>query len=308
MTSIPLITILGPTAAGKTALAARVAHALNGEVISADSRQVYRGMDIGTGKDYDDYLVDGTRIPCHLIDIREPGAEYNIFEFQKDFHRVYHDILGRKKTPILCGGSGMYLETILKGYRLPDASTEEEFIQNLDQKTDDQLIALLQSYRSLHNKTDIEDRQRLIKALLVARQSKSESEQEQTEQFPVIPSITFGIAFPRDITIKRIAERLEKRVDDGMIAEVEKLLSDGISPETLIKYGLEYKFITFYLTGKISKAEMIGSLNIAIRQFAKRQMTWFRRMERQGIQIHWIDGLLQENEKLRIVLTAAESS
>jgi tRNA dimethylallyltransferase len=325
-----LITILGPTATGKTALAARLAFELNGEVISADSRQVYRGMNIGTGKDYDDYLVDGIQVPYHLIDIVDPGYEYNIFEYQKDFLKVYHDILSREKLPVLCGGSGMYLEAVLKGYRLAQAESDDGFLDSLHNKTDDELVQILKSYKTLHNITDLEDRPRLLKAIRIAHATqitnieyrisndepgpgsvksefripnRSEAElgganSEFRNQFPQIKSTIFGIDFPRGLVKARITKRLEYRLEHGMIAEVEQLLSGGIAPERLMKYGLEYKFVTLFLTGKISREELLNDLNIAIRQFAKRQMTWFRRMERQGMKIHWIDGRLPMQQKI----------
>ncbi len=297
-----VITILGPTATGKTALAARLAFEIGGEVISADSRQVYRGMDIGTGKDYTDYVVEGITIPSHLIDIADPGYEYNIFEFQQDFHRVYNEIKGRGKAPIMCGGSGMYLETILKGYRLADESTDEEFLEELETKSDDHLIELLKTWKPLHNKTDIEDRRRIMKALLVARQSKIDDETLKAQRYPAIQSVIFGISFPRGLVKTRITERLKNRLDNGMVAEVEKLLASGILPERMMKYGLEYKFITMFITGKLTYSDLFENLNIAIRQFAKRQMTWFRRMERQGFVIHWIDGRLPLEQKIEIIL------
>ncbi len=302
-----MITILGPTATGKTALAAHLAHAVNGEVISADSRQVYKGMDIGTGKDYSDYIVNGIKVPFHLIDIVDPGYEYNIFEFQGDFLKAYHDIIGRKKIPVLCGGSGMYLEAVLKGYHLIKAEDHDEFLATLTDKPDDQLVEILKSFKTLHNITDLEDRPRLIKAILVARSSepginrKTNSDPGKAElvyNFPKIESAIFGINYPRGLVKARITKRLQYRLDNGMITEVEKLLKSGISPERLMKYGLEYKFVTLFLTGKLSESDLLNQLNVAIRQFAKRQMTWFRRMERQGLKIHWIDGRLPMENKL----------
>jgi tRNA dimethylallyltransferase len=294
-----LLCILGPTASGKTALAARLACECNGEVISADSRQVYRGMDIGTGKDLGDYTVDGNRVPVHLIDIVEPGYEYNIYEFQQDFLKVYYDILGRNKLPVLCGGSGMYLETVLKGYRLAAAPADDEILKSLQDKSDADLTELLQSFKTLHNITDLEDRPRLLKAILVAQKSKIAEESHANTGFPEIESMIFGISYPRELLKLRITERLENRLNIGMITEVEELLRKGISPERLMKYGLEYKFITLFLTGKISRADLFIELNIAIRQFAKRQMTWFRRMERQGMNIHWIDGRAPLEQKMK---------
>jgi len=299
-----LLCILGPTASGKTALAARLACACNGEVISADSRQVYRGMDIGTGKDLGDYIVDGKQVPVHLIDLVEPGYEYNIYEFQQDFLKVYSDILRRNKLPVLCGGSGMYLETVLKGYRLAAAPGDDEILNSLHDKSDTELTELLQSYKTLHNITDLEDRSRLLKAILIAQRSKIAEESNASAGFPEIESMIFGISYPRELLKLRITERLKNRLEGGMIAEVEELLRKGISPERLLKYGLEYKFITLFLTGKLSRADLFIELNIAIRQFAKRQMTWFRRMERQGMKIHWIDGpapLEKKMEEIRFL-------
>ena len=307
-----MLTILGPTATGKTALAATLAYHLNGEVISADSRQVFRGMTIGTGKDYADYFVNGVQIPFHLIDIVDPGYEYNIFEFQKDFLKAYKNILGRNKLPVICGGSGMYLEAVLKGYRLARAESDEDFSAILQEKTDDQLIEILQSYKILHNITDFEDRPRLLKAILVARASKKSglpAEYEapdidtfQHDFFPPIKSVIFGIDYPRGLVKARISKRLEYRLEHGLIGEVEQLLADGITPERLMKYGLEYKFVTLFLTGKISRTDLFSDLNIAIRQFAKRQMTWFRRMERQGLKIHWIDGRMPMEKKVAEII------
>lgn len=306
-----MLTILGPTATGKTALAARLAFQLNGEVISADSRQVYRGMNIGTGKDYDDYIVEGVKVPCHLIDIVDPGSEYNIFEYQKDFLKVYNDILGRKKLPVLCGGSGMYLEAVLKGYQLAKTETGTDFLAGLQNKTDGQLVEILKSYKTPHNITDFEDRPRLLKAILVAFSSKKSglrdkqapggADYSQDDIFPKIETTIFGIDYPRGLVKARIAKRLEYRLEHGMIAEVEQLLSGGIAPERLMKYGLEYKFVTLFLTGKISRPNLFVDLNIAIRQFAKRQMTWFRRMERQGLKIHWVDGRMPLEKKVEVI-------
>jgi tRNA dimethylallyltransferase len=276
-------------------------------VISADSRQVYRGMNIGTGKDYDDYVVNGEKVPFHLIDIVDPGYEYNIYEYQKDFLVAYNDIISRKKLPVLCGGSGMYLEAILKGYRLAEVKNDEDFKASLENKTDDELIELLRSYKVLHNITDFEDRPRLIKAILVGRCSSIAGQDDIPAarprdllkyEFPKIESTIVGISYPRGLVKARIAERLLYRLDHGMIEEVRALLNTGIDPVRLMKYGLEYKFVTLFILGKISRSNLFTELNIAIRQFAKRQMTWFRRMERQGINIHWIEGRLTMEEKI----------
>ncbi len=297
-----MLTILGPTATGKTALAARLAYELNGEVISADSRQVYRRMNIGTGKDYDDYVVDGAKIPYHLIDIVDPGYEYNIFEYQKDFLKVYHDIIQRKKLPVLCGGSGMYLEAVLKGYQLAKAESDDAFFASLKDKTDTELIEILKSFTTPHNITDFEDRPRILKAIRIVRASRG-TKNELNHHFPQIRSTIIGIDYPRGLVKARITKRLEYRLEHGMITEVEQLLASGITPERLMKYGLEYKFVTLYLTGKISRADLLSELNIAIRQFAKRQMTWFRRMEKQGLKIHWIDGRMPVEKKVNEIRT-----
>jgi len=293
-----MITILGPTASGKTALAARVAFARDGEVISADSRQVYRGMDIGTGKDYDDYIVNGSAVPYHLIDIVEPGYEYNIYEYQLGFHKAYREILDRGKLPILCGGSGMYLEAVLKGYQLPAIKQDEGFVQSLRDKSEEELITILKAFKTLHNKTDLEDRPRLLRAIEIAYEQQKSGLQEI---FPAVHSTIFGISLPRGLLKKRITDRLSKRLNEGMIEEVERLLRNGIPPERLMRYGLEYKFLTLYLSGKMSRSDMFDNLNKAIHQFSKRQMTWFRRMERQGFQITWIDGRLPMESKIAMV-------
>lgn len=300
----PLITLLGCTATGKTALAARLASSLDGEVISADSRQVYRSMDIGTGKDYDDYFAEGRKIPVHLIDIAEPGEEYNIFRYRHDFNTVYADISGRGKQAILCGGSGMYLESVLKGYLLPEITNEQGNAPELETMDDDELLTMLSSLKPLHNKTDTEDRARMIKAILIASQPTP----ERTAETGPVPSVIFGIHFPRGLVKARISERLKQRLEQGMIEEVRNLINRGITPERLMKYGLEYKFVALYLTGKISLTELSEQLYIAICQFSKRQMTWFRRMERQGFHIHWIDGRLPMEKKLELILNSAALS
>ncbi|MDD4603055.1 MAG: tRNA (adenosine(37)-N6)-dimethylallyltransferase MiaA [Bacteroidales bacterium] len=290
-----MLTILGPTASGKTLLAAHLASRFNGEVISADSRQVYRDMTIGTGKDYADYIVNGTRVHYHLIDIVEPGTEYNIFRYQQDFSTIYKELLRQGKRPILCGGSGMYLEVVLKGYRLPVASDDPAFLSNLEGKTEDELTDLLKSVKTLHNITDVEDRERMIKALLIEHQSRN-----SYSSFAPVPSVIFGISWPRGLLRHRITQRLEQRMQGGLIEETAQLLTRGITPERLMKYGLEYKFTTLFLNGKISKEQLFSGLNTAIHQFAKRQMTWFRRMERQGFKIHWIDGRLPLDDKMAL--------
>jgi tRNA dimethylallyltransferase len=298
-----MITILGPTASGKTALAAALAAETGGEVISADSRQVYRGMDIGTGKDYADYTVNGKQVRHHLIDIAEPSTEYNIFRYQQDFLQAYRDLLSRDKTPILCGGSGMYLEAVLRGYRLTEAPPDPELTRDLETLANEELEAMLRALRKLHNKTDLETRERMIRAIAIERKALQETSGgvPSREPFPAIPSVVFGISFPRGLLKKRITDRLQTRLDGGMIPEIEALLARGITPERLMRYGLEYKFGTMYLTGMISREMLFTELEKSIHQFAKRQMTWFRRMERQGIAIRWIDGRIPLGQKLSLV-------
>ena len=289
----PNIVILGPTATGKTRLAAITASLINGEVISADSRQVYRGMDQGTGKDLVDYVVNGRMIPCHLVDITNAGSKYNIFDFQRDFKLAAQDINSREKTIVVCGGSGMYLEAALGLYHLTEAPVDEQFRAEAENLPDEALFHMLASLRPLHNTTDTQDRNRLIRAVEVARAEFS-AKQQNGKSHPSLVSIDnsliFGVAYPRKTIRQRITARLESRLNQGMLNEVKSLLNSGIKPEDLIYYGLEYKYITLHLTGKISIDEMFSQLNTAIHQFAKRQMTWFRRMEKKGIPITWLEG------------------
>lgn len=292
-----LITILGPTASGKTAVAAKVASALEGEVISADSRQVYRGMDLGTGKDYADYVVDGETVPYHLIDIVDAGYEYNVFEYQKDFLKVFADITGRWKIPVMCGGSGLYLEAVLKNYKLIQVPINEELRAKLEGKSLDELTELLKTYKSaLHNQTDIENEKRAIRAIEIEEYYLSHPEIDTG--MPHICSLVVGVKFDRLSRRKRITTRLKQRLKERMLDEVQRLLDSGLTPEQLTYYGLEYKFMTQYLTGQLTYQEMFDGLNVAIHQFAKRQMTWFRRMEKQGIEIRWLDGYMPLDEKV----------
>ncbi|HNX55586.1 MAG TPA: tRNA (adenosine(37)-N6)-dimethylallyltransferase MiaA [Prolixibacteraceae bacterium] len=292
-----LITILGPTASGKTSIAAKVAHVLNGEVISADSRQVYRGMDLGTGKDYADYLVDGEQIPYHLIDIVEAGYEYNVFEYQKDFLKVFEDISSRGKLPVMCGGSGLYLEAVLKNYKLIQVPINEELRKKLEGKSLDELTEILKEYKSeLHNITDVENEKRAVRAIEIEEYYLSHP--EINTGMPEIKSLVIGVEFDRQTRRKRITTRLRQRLREGMLDEVQQLLDSGLTPEQLTYYGLEYKFMTQHLTGELSWQEMFDGLNVAIHQFAKRQMTWFRRMEKQGIEIRWLDGFMPLDEKV----------
>jgi len=295
-----MITVLGPTATGKTRLAALLADKTGGEVISADSRQVYRGMDIGTGKDLEDYVVNGKIIPSHLVDIADPGTEYNVFVFQRDFLHAYDDIRHRGHLPVLCGGTGLYLDAVLKGYRLHESPENPALREKLKTLSDARLLEVLMSYGALHNTTDISDRRRTIRAIEI---KESEKLHPAREKFPKINSVNFGIAFPREVVRTRITQRLRRRLENGMTEEVQHLLRDGLKPEQLSFYGLEYRFVTQYVTGEITYDEMFLKLNTAIHQFSKRQMTWFRRMEKQGVVIHWIDGQLKEAEKIKVCLT-----
>ena len=275
-----LITILGPTATGKTKLAALLASITDGEIISADSRQVYKGMDIGTGKDIEDYCVNGKAIPYHLVDVKEPGYEYNVFEFQQDFLTAYNDILSRNKQPVLCGGTGLYLEAVLQGYTLKKVPENRALREKLKNKSHEELIEILKTYGLLHNTTDITDRERTLRAIEIREHEQADPEQKF---FPAIPSVIFGIWFERNVIKQRITQRLEKRLKNGMVEEVKSLLNSGLKPEQLVFYGLEYRYVTQYVTGEIDFQTMFNRLNTAIHQFAKRQMTWFRRMEKEAL-------------------------
>jgi len=295
-----LVAIVGPTASGKTQLAAHLAARLNGEIISADSRQVYRGMTIGTGKDLDDYVVEGKSIPYHLIDIVDAGYKFNIFEYQQYFIDAYSDIKNRNRLPILCGGSGLYIDAVLRGYKLLPVPENPELRRELETKTDDELAAILASYKKLHNTTDLDTRKRTIRAIEIEEYYRRQP--VVPKPFPQIKSIIFGVKHQRSAEMKRIRERLAQRLNAGMVDEVKALLSAGITADDLIYYGLEYKYITEYLMGRYSYDEMFEKLYIAIRQFAKRQMTWFRGMERKGFTINWIPGELTLEEKISLVL------
>jgi tRNA dimethylallyltransferase len=291
-----LITILGATASGKTSVASHLALKINGEIISADSRQIYRGMDIGTGKDIDDYSINGTTIPCHLIDIVDAGYQYNVFEYQRDFIHVFDDITARNKMPIMCGGSGLYLEAILKGYKLIQVPVNEKLRDELSDKPLEELSEILRQYKTMHNISDVDTPKRAIRAIEIEEYYSTHPETDT--YFPEINSLVVGVKFDRNSRRRRITERLKARLKEGMVEEVEKLLNKGLTPEDLIYYGLEYKYITLYLTGKISYDEMFKQLETAIHQFSKRQMTWFRRMEKQGFNIKWLDGYMPVNEKV----------
>ncbi len=295
-----LITILGPTASGKTQLAARLAYELKGEVISADSRQVYRGMTIGTGKDLDDYEVCGTHIPYHLIDICEPGTKYNLFKYQEDFFTVYETLQRKNVQPILCGGTGLYIEAVLKGYHLSPVPQNEQLRSSLEGKTLAELTAILdqlkrQNHSVMHNTTDVDSCQRAIRAIEIETYNLQHPTPER--ELPPVSSLVVGVQIDRDERRRKITDRLRKRLEHGLIEEVRGLLESGIPADDLIYYGLEYKYVTEYVIGRRSYDDMFKNLEIAIHQFAKRQMTWFRGMERRGVRIHWLNAMLPLNVK-----------
>ena len=298
---IPMITILGPTASGKTDIATHLAAELSAEIISADSRQVYRRMDIGTGKDLADYVVDGKRVPYHLIDIVEPGTKYNLFEYQRDFLEAYNDIRSRGKNVILCGGTGLYIESVLKGYRLIPVPENKELRHKLEGKSLLELTSILERLKAennsnMHNSTDVDTSKRAIRAIEIEMAYKEAHIEERT--FPKIDNVIIGVGIDRDLRRMKITRRLDQRLHDGMVDEVKSLLDSGIPADDLIYYGLEYKFVTEYILGNSTFEEMHRSLEIAIHQFAKRQMTWFRGMERRGFTIHWIDAADSMEEKI----------
>ncbi len=297
-----LLTILGPTASGKTDLAAHVAREIGGEIISADSRQVYRGMDIGTGKDLDDYVVDGKQIPYHLIDIREAGTKYNLFQYQEDFLKAYHDIQSRGAQPILCGGTGLYIESVLKGYHLSPVPQNPELRKALEGKSLDELTHMLRQLKAkngsnMHNTTDVDSCQRAIRAIEI--ETYNLDHPTDNRDFPAIDSVIVGVGIDRVARREKITSRLRKRLDNGMVEEIRGILDKGVKADDLIYYGLEYKYVTEYVIGKLTYEEMFRQLEIAIHQFAKRQMTWFRGMERRGATIHWIDAALSMEEKVK---------
>ncbi|MDR0865868.1 MAG: tRNA (adenosine(37)-N6)-dimethylallyltransferase MiaA [Candidatus Symbiothrix sp.] len=296
-----LITILGPTASGKTTFAAALAHELDTEIISADSRQLYRGMTIGTGKDLADYVVDNKQIPYHLIDICKPGEKYNVFQFQHDFHKAFAEIKEKGKLPILCGGTGLYIESVLKGYKLLDVPENPALRESLKEKNLDELGKILQSYKKLHNKTEVDSAQRAIRAIEIEEYYLTQ-EPDKRDYAPV-NSLIIGVDIDRDLRREKISRRLKSRLDEGMLEEVKSLMESGISAENLIYYGLEYKFLTLHLIGELSYKEMVEQLEIAIHQFAKRQMTWFRGMERKGFIIHWLKAEIPVEEKIDFVKT-----
>ena len=296
MKKYDLITILGPTASGKTPLAAHLADRLGTEIISGDSRQIYRRMDLGTGKDLVDYVVDGRPVPYHLIDIVEPGYKYNVFEYQRDFLKAYEEITAKGKTPILCGGTGMYIESVLKGYRLLPVPENPELRASLEGKPLEELTRILEGYKKLHNSTDVDTAKRAIRAIEIEEYYKQQP--PEYREFPSLESLIVGVDIDRELRREKITRRLKQRLDEGMVEEVRGLLAEGIPAENLIYYGLEYKFLTQYAIGELTFDEMFVQLETAIHQFAKRQMTWFRGMERRGFTIHWLDATLPMEEKI----------
>lgn len=299
-----LITVLGPTATGKTSFAANLALKLDGEIISADSRQVYRKMDLGTGKDIDDYTINDVQIPFHLVNIKEPGYQYNVYEYQSDFLKVYNEIISRNKKPIICGGTGMYIEAVLKGYKLINVPVDQELRTELAKKSLEELIDILASYKEIHNNSDIENIKRATRAIEIEVYYKKHPEIDFS--YPTFNYFIFGIKFDRNTVRRRITERLKQRLDEGMVDEVKNLLDSGLKPEDLIYYGLEYKYLTQHVIGEISYDEMFQKLNTAIHQFSKRQMTWFRRMERNGMKIHWLDGYMSMDDKIERAMKLLE--
>ena len=296
-----MITILGPTACGKTSLAAALAADIHGEIISGDSRQVYRGMDIGTGKDLADYRVGDISVPYHLIDIVEPGTKYNVYQYQRDFMRAYDDIVGRGVTPVLCGGSGLYLEAVLRGYRMAPVPENKQLRQSLEGKSLAELTEMLNDIKArkglrMHNTTDVDTAKRAIRAIEI--ELYQDEHPEETEDIQPVDSLVIGLQIEVEQRRERITRRLKARFDEGMADEIRRIIDSGVAPEDLIYYGLEYKYVTEYVIGQRDFEETFRLLEIAIHQFAKRQMTWFRGMERRGVKIHWIDSQLPMEEKI----------
>ena len=303
--STQMITILGPTASGKTTLAAHLAeHLGNAEIISADSRQVYRGMDIGTGKDLCDYTVNGVHIPYHLIDIADAGSKYNLFQYQHDFVKAYDDIMARGATPILCGGTGLYLESVIKGYHLSAVPENKELRDRLSDKTLEELTVILTELKkrngsNMHNTTDVDTAKRAIRAIEI--ETFNGEHPMASADVPNIDTLVIGVDIDREERRSKISKRLRDRLDNGMVDEIRGLLDSGIPADDLIYYGLEYKYVTEYVIGRLTYEEMFEKLEIAIHQFAKRQMTWFRGMERRGTTIHWVDASLSMEEKIQYI-------
>ena len=295
-----LVTVLGPTACGKTTLAVALADHLHTAVISADSRQVYRSMDLGTGKDLAEYMVDGHEVPYHLIDIVDAGYKYNVFEFQRDFLKVYDDLRAQGQLPVMCGGTGMYLESVLRGYRLVEVPENKALREALEGKSLDELTEMLRGYKQLHNTTDVDTCKRAIRAIEIEEYYRNN--EVNMREFPEIRSLNIGLDVSRELRRERITRRLHERLGQGMVDEVRGILASGVAPEDLIYYGLEYKYLTMYVIGQLTYDEMVSQLEIAIHQFAKRQMTYFRGMERRGVPIHWIDATLSTEEKVERIV------
>ncbi len=290
-----ILAVVGPTACGKTSLAVDLALSIGGaEIISADSRQVYRGMDIGTGKDIAEYTRNGVTVPSHLIDIADAGEKYNLFEFQRDFLVAYEDVKRRGAFPIMCGGSGLYVESVLKGYRLLPVPENPALRARLETKTLEELTAMLATYKQLHNNTDTDSKKRAIRAIEIEKYYLSRPVEERS--FPQLNALVVGVSVERDVRRERISCRLRERLEQGMVDEVHALLNSGLAPEQLIYYGLEYKYLTLYITGAMGYDDMVKGLETAIHQFAKRQMTWFRGMEKRGVDIRWVDSSLERGQ------------
>lgn len=290
-----ILAVVGPTACGKTSLAVDLALSIGGaEIISADSRQVYRGMDIGTGKDIAEYTRNGVTVPSHLIDIADAGEKYNLFEFQRDFLVAYEDVKRRGAFPIMCGGSGLYVESVLKGYRLLPVPENPALRARLETKTLEELTAMLATYKQLHNNTDTDSKKRAIRAIEIEEYYLSRPVEERS--FPKLNALVVGVSVERDVRRERISCRLRERLEQGMVDEVRALLNSGLAPEQLIYYGLEYKYLTLYITGAMGYDDMVKGLETAIHQFAKRQMTWFRGMEKRGVDIRWVDSSLERGQ------------
>lgn len=300
MRNFDLITILGPTACGKTKLAVALADRIGGEILSADSRQVYRGMDIGTGKDLADYRVGDRTVPYHLIDIAEPGSKYNVYEFQGDFLKAYKGVVERGAQPIMCGGTGLYLESVLRGYRLIPVPENPALRKSLEGKTLAELTEILKGYKTLHNTTDVDTCKRAIRAIEIEECYRNTP--VETGAFPTLRSLNIGVDISREQRRELISSRLEKRLQEGMIDEIKGLLDRGIPADDLIYYGLEYKYVTLYVTGQLEYKYLLQELEVAIHQFAKRQMTWFRGMERRGIHIEWIPFEWSTDDKVGRIL------
>ncbi len=295
-----LLVILGPTASGKTTFAAHLARHLDGEIISADSRQIYRGMDLGTGKDIDDYTLEGYTIPHHLIDIVDAGYKYNVFEYQSDFFKAFEQVQANNRWPIMCGGTGMYIESVLKKYKLINVPVNQKLRDSLQGKNLEELSTILAGYKSLHNQTDTDTVKRAIRGIEIEEYYKVNPEIEVV--LPDVKPLIIGVNIDREARRQKITKRLKKRLEEGMIEEVKQLLDSGVSAEDLIYYGLEYKYLTMHVTGQLSYKQMFDKLNVAIHQFAKRQMTWFRGMERKGAKIHWVDAFEPMEERINSVV------